>query len=68
MAKFSTGDRVSWVGTDGDAEGPIVETRTEDSVFEGQKFAADEDDPIYIVEAEETGARAAYHAGALRKA
>ncbi|HWS49886.1 MAG TPA: DUF2945 domain-containing protein [Microbacterium sp.] len=67
MAKFSTGDRVRWITTDGETEGTIVETRTEDAVFEGQKFAASDEDPIFIVESEETGARAAHHAGALKK-
>lgn len=65
--ELSTGDRVSWATSQGRTRGKIVEERTRDFQFEGQKFTASADEPAYIVESEKTGARAAHKGSALRR-
>jgi hypothetical protein len=65
--KLSKGDRVSWSTSQGRTRGKVVEERTRDFQFEGQKFTASADEPAYIVESEKTGAKAAHKGSALRK-
>ena len=60
-------DRVSWGTSQGRTQGVVVERRTRDSEFDGQKFTASADEPVFIVESEKTGARAAHKASALRR-
>ncbi|RKR73572.1 DUF2945 domain-containing protein [Frondihabitans australicus] len=60
-------DRVSWSTSQGRTQGTVVERRTKDSEFDGQKFTASADDPVFIVESEKTGARAAHKGTALRR-
>jgi hypothetical protein len=60
-------DRVSWNTSQGRTQGVVVERRTSDSEFDGQKFTASADEPVFIVESEKTGARAAHKASALRR-
>jgi hypothetical protein len=68
MAKdLSVGDRVSWGTSQGRTRGEIVDRRTKDFTFDGQKFTASADEPAYIVRSEKTGAEAAHKGGALRK-
>ena len=68
MAKdLSKGDRVSWNTSQGRTRGKIVEKKTSDFEFDGQKFTASSDDPAYMVESEKSGAKAAHKGGALRK-
>ncbi|MDJ1114764.1 DUF2945 domain-containing protein [Microbacterium dauci] len=64
---LSKGDRVSWSTSQGRTRGKVVEERTRDFQFEGQRFTASADEPAYIVESEKTGARAAHKGSALRK-
>jgi hypothetical protein len=59
-------DRVSWATSQGRTTGRVVERRTSDFTFDGQRFTAGPDDPAFIVESEKTGARAAHRAAALR--
>ena len=59
-------DRVSWATSQGRTHGRVIERRTSDFVFAGQKFTASDDDPAFIVESEQTGARAAHKGSALR--
>lgn len=59
-------DRVSWNTSQGRTRGRVVERRTSDFTFEGQRFRASEDEPAFIVESEKTGARAAHKGTALR--
>lgn len=66
-ANLSKGDRVSWNTSQGRTRGEIVETKTKDFQFDGQKFTASADEPAYIIESEKTGARAAHKGSALRK-
>lgn len=68
MAKdLSKGDRVSWSTSQGRTQGKVVEKRTKDFQFAGQKFTASDDEPAYIVESEKSGDRAAHKGSALRK-
>ncbi|GAA4067385.1 hypervirulence associated TUDOR domain-containing protein [Agromyces indicus] len=59
-------DRVSWATSQGRTRGRVVERRTSDFTFEGQRFTANSDEPAFIVESEKTGARAAHKGSALR--
>lgn len=59
------GDHVSWNTSQGRTRGHVVERRTSDFAFDGQQFRASDDDPMFIVESEKTGARAAHKASAL---
>ena len=67
MAKLSKGDRVSWGTPQGRTQGEVVEERTSDFHFEGQKFTASSDEPAYIVKSEKTGAKAAHKGSTLTK-
>jgi hypothetical protein len=67
MAEISVGDRVSWNTSQGRTRGTVVDRRTRDFVFDGQNFSASNDKPVFIIESEKTGSRAAHQAGALRK-
>ena len=64
---LSKGDRVSWNTSQGRTHGKVVEKRTSDFQFDGQKFTASDDEPSYIVESEKSGDRAAHKGSALRK-
>ena len=57
---MSKGDKVSWNTSQGRTHGRLVEKRTKEFTFEGQKFNASEDEPYWIVESDKTGARAAH--------
>ncbi|MEI5582885.1 MULTISPECIES: DUF2945 domain-containing protein [unclassified Agromyces] len=59
-------DRVSWATSQGRTTGKVVERKTSDFTFDGQRFTASPDDPAFVVESEKTGARAAHKATALR--
>ncbi len=63
---LSTGTRVSWGTSQGRTRGEVVEKKTKDFTFEGQKFTASADEPAYIVKSEKTGAKAAHKGSALR--
>lgn len=65
---FSQGDRVSWNTPQGPTHGTGRSTHTKDFEFEDQTFRASRDDPVYVVESEKTGARAAHHGSALTRA
>ncbi|NYF12287.1 hypothetical protein HDC34_000581 [Pseudoclavibacter sp. JAI123] len=66
-ADFSNGDRVSWNTSQGRTQGKIIEKKTTDFQFDGQKFTASTDEPAYLIESEKTGAKAAHKGSALRK-
>ena len=61
------GDRVSWDTSQGRTQGRVVERRTKSFQFAMQRFTASEDEPMFIVESEKTGAQAAHAASALRR-
>lgn len=61
------GDRVSWNTSQGRTQGVVEERRTKDFQFDGQSFTASDDEPVYIVKSEKTGAKAAHKGSALRR-
>ncbi len=68
MADLKKGDRVRWNTSQGETTGTVVEQRTRDFQLAKQKFTASADQPMYIVESESSGKRAAHRQDALRKA
>ena len=62
---LKVGSKVSWNTSQGPTHGKIVERRTADFTFDGQKFTASPGDPKFIVESDKTGARAAHAGSAL---
>lgn len=64
---MKVGDRVSWDTSQGRTQGKIVEKKTKDFQLAKQQWRASEDEPMYVVESEKTGARAAHEPSALRK-
>ena len=62
---FRKGDTVTWNTAQGETRGTVKEIHKEDIEFAGQSFNGSEDDPVYVVESEQTGARAAHKADAL---
>jgi len=61
------GSKVSWNTSQGQTHGKVVEHRTEEFEFDGQKFNAAEDDPFVIVESDKSGAKAAHKASSVHK-
>lgn len=70
MAKSSlkAGDKVSWGASQGKVTGKVVKKQTSPTKIKGHKVAASSSDPQYIVKSDQTGAKAAHKAGALKKA
>ncbi|GAB3672956.1 hypervirulence associated TUDOR domain-containing protein [Angustibacter aerolatus] len=64
---ISKGTRVSWGTSQGRTQGKVVEQKTKDFEFDGQKFKASDDEPAYIVESEKTGKQAAHKESALNE-
>ncbi|NDK31137.1 hypervirulence associated TUDOR domain-containing protein [Nesterenkonia haasae] len=62
---FQEGQFVSWKTSQGRTHGKVVSNHAADLSFKGQTFRASDKDPVYVVESEETGARAAHHEGSL---
>lgn len=65
---FSKGDKVRWNTSQGETHGTVVEKKTKDFQFDGQKFTASSDDPAYLVESDKSGKQAAHKESALKKA
>lgn len=62
---MKVGDRVSWDTSQGRTQGKIVEKKTKDFQLAKQQWRASEDEPMYVVESEKTGAKAAHEPSAL---
>lgn len=62
---FRPGDAVTWRHEQGTSQGVVKQVHKEDVEFAGQTFRGSEDDPVYIVESDETGDRAAHKAAGL---
>lgn len=60
------GDRVSWKTPQGRTRGEVVGRRTRDFQLAGQHFTATEDEPMFVVRSEKSGAHAAHKPSALR--
>ena len=67
MTNIKVGDRVSWDSPQGRTQGKVVERKTKDFQLAKQQWRASEDEPMYVVESEKTGAKAAHEPSALRK-
>ena len=61
------GDRVSWSTSQCRTQGTVIEKKTKDLTFDGQKFTASADDAAYVVESEKSGKQAAHKESALTK-
>ena len=61
------GSRVSWNTSQGQTHGKVIEHRTSEFTFDGQKFNASKDEPYVIVESDKTGAKAAHKASSVHK-
>jgi len=61
------GSPVTWKTPQGPTHGKIVERKTADFEFDGQKFTASDDEPAFIVESAKTGAQAAHKESALTR-
>ena len=59
------GTHVTWNTSQGETHGRVVERREADFTFDGQQFRASADDPVFIVESDKTGARAAHKESSL---
>lgn len=64
---LSKGDQVSWNTSQGKTQGKVVEKKTKDFEFDGQKFTASSDEPAFIVESDKSGKKAAHKGSALSK-
>ncbi|MGI8459321.1 MAG: DUF2945 domain-containing protein [Propionibacteriaceae bacterium] len=58
------GDKISWNTPQGETHGKIVEQRTAEFTFDGQKFNASCDEPYAIVESD-SGKQAAHKESSL---
>lgn len=65
--EFRQGDRVEWNTPQGKTCGTVKKRLAEETQVGGQKIAASEDDPRYLVESEGSGKEAAHKPDALRK-
>ncbi len=62
---MKNGDHVTWNTSQGQTSGKVVERKTKDFTFDGQHFTASEDDPMFIVESDKSGKKAAHKGSAL---
>lgn len=62
---MKAGTHVSWNTPQGRTRGKIIERKTSDFQLDGHTFRASEDNPMFVVESEGSGARAAHRADAL---
>ncbi|PPF11976.1 DUF2945 domain-containing protein [Rathayibacter rathayi] len=61
------GDKISWNTSQGETHGELVEKKTNEFHFEGQKFNASDDEPSWIVQSDKTEAKAAHKESSLTK-
>jgi DNA ligase D-like protein (predicted 3'-phosphoesterase) len=67
MSQLKVGDKVSWNTPQGATHGTVKEIKKKDFQLAKQKFTASDDEPMYVVESDKSGNRAAHKAGALSK-
>ena len=61
------GDKISWNTSQGETHGELVEKKTKEFQFEGQKFNASDDEPYWIVQSDKTDAKAAHKESSLTR-
>lgn len=64
---FAKGDKVSWNTPQGVTHGEVIEKKTRDFTFDGQKFTASADEPAYLVASAKSGKQAAHKESALTR-
>lgn len=64
---LKAGDRVEWDSSQGPTTGKIIRRLTSPIEIKGHHVAASEANPQYLVESEQSGARAAHRPSELRK-
>ena len=62
---MKVGDKISWNTPQGETDGKIVERKTEEFTFDGQKFKASADEPYWVVESSKSGKQAAHKESSL---
>ncbi|MBW3098329.1 DUF2945 domain-containing protein [Pseudohoeflea coraliihabitans] len=67
MAKFSTGDHVSWNSEAGRVSGKIIKVHQSDFDYKGHKRRASKDDPQYEIESDKSDHVAAHKEDALTR-
>ncbi len=67
MSQLKVGDKVSWNTPQGTTHGVVKEVKKKDFQLAKQKFTADPDEPMYVVESDKSGDRAAHQGSALTK-
>ena len=67
MAKFSTGDAVSWNSEAGRVTGRIVKVHERDFDYKGHRRRASKDEPQYEIKSDKSDHIAAHKEGALTK-
>lgn len=65
--QFKKGDKVEWSSGSGTSTGTVQKRVTESTTVDGQKVAASEDDPRYLVENDNTGNVSGHKPDALSK-
>lgn len=65
---FKAGDKVRWNHSQGTTTGKVIRKLTRPMKIKDHKVAASPGNPEYLVESDETGARAAHRPQELRKA
>lgn len=65
---LKAGDKVEWDHSQGTTVGKVVRKITSPTTIKTHKVAASVDNPEYIVESTQTGAKAAHKPSELRKA
>ena len=64
---FNASDAVTWDHSRGTTSGKVLRKVTRPTTIKGHKAAASRDSPQYLVQSDETGARAAHKPSELRK-
>ena len=65
--EFEPGDKVEWNTPQGKTHGTVKKKLTSRTEVGGQRIAASDEDPRYLVESEKSGKEAAHKPGALEK-
>ena len=67
MSEIRNGDKVTWKGHGGTAEGTVERKITEDTEKAGRTVRASPDDPQYLVRSDKSGGTAVHKPSALEK-
>lgn len=65
--EFQQGDHVRWNTPQGKTTGVVQKKLTSETHISGQKVAASDDDPRYVVKSDKSGKEAAHKPDSLKK-